>query len=144
MGELSNNTQTCTLGKGCDQVFHHPAAASNVFEMTSASIDCAFLFSCRLCIAALTPARILLCIFAYCVADAHTASSSMPNIDEQLQGISCTPGFMTLNIMSCLQWVMQLMTGGSEEQLGEMAAQAEQHVDSLIAMYAQVHSFLFY
>jgi len=46
--------------------------------------------------------------------------------------------------MSCLQWVMQLVTGGSEEGLGEMAAQAEQDVDSLIAMYAQVHSYPFY
>ena len=46
--------------------------------------------------------------------------------------------------MSWLQWVMQLVTGGSEEQLGDMAAQADQDVDSLIAMYAQVHSFLFY
>ncbi len=39
---------------------------------------------------------------------------------------------------------MQLVTGGSEEGLGEMAAQAEQDVDSLIAMYAQVHSYPFY
>ena len=51
---------------------------------------------------------------------------------------------MTLNIMSCLQWVMQLVTGGSKEALGEMAAQAERDVDSLIATYAQVHSFPFY
>ena len=46
--------------------------------------------------------------------------------------------------MSCLQWVMQLVTGGSEEALGKMAAQAEQDVGSLIAMYAQVHTFSFY
>ncbi len=51
---------------------------------------------------------------------------------------------MRLNIMSCLQWVMQLVTGGSQEQLGKMAAQAEQDVDSLIAMYAQVHTFPFH
>ncbi len=50
---------------------------------------------------------------------------------------------MTLNIMSCLQWVMQLVTGGSKEHLGEMAAQAEHDVDSLIAMYAQIYSILF-
>ena len=49
-----------------------------------------------------------------------------------------------LNIMSCLQWVMQLVTGASQEGLGEMAAQAEQDVDSLIAMYAQALSFPFY
>ena len=49
-----------------------------------------------------------------------------------------------LSIMSCLQWVAQLVTGRSEEHLGEMAAQAEQDVDSLTAMYAQVYNFPFH
>jgi hypothetical protein len=48
LGKLSSKTQTCILGEGCDQMFDHPAAASNINETNSASIDCALVFSCRL------------------------------------------------------------------------------------------------
>ncbi len=140
LGKLSNTTQMCMLGEGRDQMSYHPAAASNIFEMTSASIDCVLLFSCRLYIAALTPALILMYISAHC----HTLQAAACPILLSTFKAFLAPQFMTLNIMSCLQWVMQLVTGGSEEQLGEMAAQAERDVDSLIAMYAQVHSFPFY
>jgi hypothetical protein len=122
-------------------MFDHPAAASNMFEM---NLQALIVFCFSPAGSALLLCFILLYISARCVADAHIASSSMPDLIEQLQDNSCISSFTTLNIMSCLQWVMQLVTGGSEEGLGEMAAQAEQDVDCLIAMYAQVHSFLFY
>jgi len=60
------------LREGSDQMFYNPAAASIFFEMTSASVSCVLLFSCRLCVAALTPARHFMYISARC----HTSQAA--------------------------------------------------------------------